>query len=69
MRNELKNSAKIGVDALLDDIGFQVKNYSGYITATGDTGIDLSENWTLNYFLGKIAGVLPIIEIGNFYAL
>ena len=69
MRNELKNSAKIGVDALLDNIGFQVKNYSGYITTTGDAGIDLLENWTLKYFLGKIAGVLPVIEIGNFYAL
>lgn len=69
MRNELKKSAKIGIDALLDSIGFQVKNYSGYTTETGDTGINLSENWTLKYFLSKISGFLPVTEIGKFYAL
>ena len=68
MRNKLRNNAKIGIDALLGDIGFQVKNYSGYFAGDQVQGINLSHNWTLDYFLGKIEE-LPITEIGTFYAL
>ena len=68
MRNKLRNNAKIGIDALLGDIGFQVKNYSGYFAGDQVQGINLSHNWTLDYFLDKIEE-LPITEIGTFYAL
>ena len=67
-RNLLQNSAKIGIDAFLDNIGFQVKNYSGYFYDGQVQGINLTHNWTLQYFLSKVHE-LPIDEIGNFYAL
>lgn len=68
MRNNLAGSAKIGIDALLDEIGFQVKNYSGYYKDNDFQGINLHHNWTLSYFLSKIQE-LPTMEIGDFYAL
>lgn len=68
MQNLLAGSAKVGIDVLLDEAGFQVKNYTGYYKDNDLQGINLHHNWTLSYFLDKIRE-LPTREIGDFYAL
>lgn len=61
---------QLGVDVFLDDIGFQVKNYTGYGVGGSPTGINLRGEYTLDNFADKIEGAsedVREIEVLNYF--
>ena len=66
--------AKIGTDIVLDNIGFQIKNYNTYGSPEqGNEGFQTSSKYTLNNFLDIISAaphIAPLREkIQEFYAI
>lgn len=67
---ESMKGQQLGVDVFLGDIGFQVKNYSGYGTGSSPTGIQLRGEYTLDNFVDKIEGPsedIRDLEILNYF--
>lgn len=67
---ESMRGQQLGVDVFLGDIGFQVKNYTGYGVGSQPTGIQLRGDYTLDNFVDKIEGAsedIRDLEVLNYF--